>query len=856
LKRNDIKYLIINALPYVSKPSRYIGGEVNSVKKRFKNVKVKIILAFPDIYEIGMSYFGFQILYNILNSENDILAERVYAPWIDMIEIMKKYKIPLFSLESKIPIKNFDIIGFTLQYELHYTTILKMLELSDLKVRSSERILSDPIIIAGGPCAFNPEPMADFIDLFLIGDGEEAFKSIAKFIGEKKLNNFSKKEILKELTNFKGVYVPEFYNKIYDNKGNFKIVPSGDNIPDKIETLIIPDLKRKYLPKKPILPSLKIIHERGIIEIMRGCTRGCRFCSAGYIYRPTREREINDVIKYVFDIIKKYGYEEISLLSLSASDYTNLKDLMVTIMEKISEFNVSFSFPSLRAGSFTENMAEFAKNIRKSGLTLAVETATERLRSVINKNINEESIKNSVTTAFENGWMLIKLYFMIGLPTETDEDIIEIANLIEKIIKIGKPYGKVRINLSVSPFVPKPFTPFQWSKQENIDEMNRKIALLRKILKEKWLGKYVNLKWRDPKVSHLECVLGRGDRKIGKVIYSAYKKGAVFEGWSEQFKFEIWKDSFAENNINSEDYVSEKSAEYPLPWDHISKGISKQFLLRELKKAYSCEFTDDCRDDKCFECGILGIKNCPINIKRDKNKAKFNLFPKNIKVSGDKKKSNRQNKKIRIRICYKKDGYARFFSHLDILSIFSRGIRQSGVKLYFTKGFNPHPKISSGPPLPTGYIGMNEYIDIFTEEEPNVSIFVKKLQKLMPEGIKIKTADVINNMEDSLSYSTVSAEYRVKIIHSFAKKERDKFNNLGKKNLLNETFLTKKNRTFNLGRYLEEIRYSPEKSEIYLRVRFLNGSTIKVEDILSCIFKKNREEFLSFTIVREKINLK
>ncbi|NVM04600.1 MAG: TIGR03960 family B12-binding radical SAM protein, partial [Candidatus Helarchaeota archaeon] len=462
LKRNNIRDLIISVLPYVSKPSRYIGGEINSVKKRFEDVKVKIALAFPDTYEIGMSYFGFQILYNILNREKDILAERVYAPWVDMIEIMEKYRIPLFSLESKTPVKNFDIIGFTLQYELHYTTILKMLELSDLKVRRSERGLSDPIIIGGGPCAFNPELMAEFIDVFLIGDGEEVLKSIAEFVGEKKLNNFSKREILKELTNFKGVYVPEFYNRIHDNKGNFKILPSEDNIPAEIEAITVKDLKREYLPKKPILPSMKIIQDGGTIEIMRGCTRGCRFCSAGYVYRPSREREINDVIKYAFDITKRCGYEEVSLLSLSASDYTHLKDFMVIMMDKISEFNVSFSFPSLRADSFTEEMAEFAKNVRKSGLTLAVEAATERLRRVINKKIDEEGLINSVITAFKNGWMLIKLYFMIGLPTEIDEDVIEIGNLAEKIIKLGKPYGRVSINLSVSPFVPKPFTPFQW----------------------------------------------------------------------------------------------------------------------------------------------------------------------------------------------------------------------------------------------------------------------------------------------------------------------------------------------------------------------------------------------------------
>ena len=593
-------------LPYVEKPGRYIGEELHIIKKDTGQDTLRVALAFPDIYEIGMSYVGFKILYNITNKLDFVYTERVFAPWFDAEKILREKGIPLFSLETKSPLSNFDVIGFTLQYELSYTNILNMLNLGKIPLFSKERENSKfPIIIGGGPGAFNPEPIADFFDLFLLGDGEEAFPRILKIIHEGKANNISKKEILKALLDIQGVYVPSFYKIVYDKNSIKEIIPT-ENAPYPIIKSIIKDLNSIPFPEKPIVPYIKTVHDRAPVEIFRGCDRGCRFCQAGMIYRPVRERSLDNIVRLSKKILENTGYEDLSLISLSTSDYTQIKHLIERLLPYCKENLISISLPSLRVDTFSVELAERVSSIKKTGLTLAVEAATQRLRNVINKNITEDDLIASARSAFEMGWNLIKFYFMIGLPTETKEDIEEIAELAKRIERLGKSIRgkKINIKISISPFVPKPHTPFQWERQNTREELNEKIHLLKDRLKRR---RNILLKYRDPELSILEGVFSRGDRRLSRALYIAQKKGQIMDGWDEGFSFKKWMEIFDDTGINYKEYLIERNINDILPWDHLSSGVKKEFLIEELHRAKKGITTEDCRFSKCTDCGV-----CPM----------------------------------------------------------------------------------------------------------------------------------------------------------------------------------------------------------------------------------------------------
>ena len=594
-------------LKRVEKPARYTGGEINSVIKNPAEADVRFAFAFPDTYEIGMSYMGLQILYNILNMQDYVYCERVFAPAMDMEKLMREENVPLFSIETKTPIKEFDILGFTLQYEMSYTNILNMLNLAGIPMMSADRDDSYPLLVAGGPCAFNPEPLADFFDLFLIGDGEEVLPAITELY--RKCD--SKKEFLKKACQMTGVYVPSFYDVKYNEDGTVAAyIKKYENAPEKVGKCLIDDIEPLPFPTKNIVPFIDVVHDRASVESFRGCTRGCRFCQAGMIYRPVRERKPETILALAEEQLKNTGHEELSLLSLSTSDHSCFEPLALELVKKCAEKHVNLSLPSLRLDSFSFNVLNEIQKYKKSGLTFAPEAGTQRLRNVINKSITEEDIYGAVRKAIELGWKQIKLYFMIGLPTETYEDLDGIAEIAKNILDInyeinGRKGGRFNVTVSVSNFVPKPHTPFQWFGQNTYEEFIEK----HKYLSEKLRMKNVTFHYHDSPISVLEAVFARGDRKTGKLLVQAYENGCVFDSWSEFFNMDGWEKAFKQTGLSKDFYATRhRTYDEVMPWDIIDSYISKDFLISENEKSV---ITRDCRSG-CVGCGINRKTACAL----------------------------------------------------------------------------------------------------------------------------------------------------------------------------------------------------------------------------------------------------
>jgi len=715
-------------LPLIEKPGRYIGKEVNSVRKDRPGRRLSFALAFPDTYEIGMSHLGLQILYAVLNSVPEISAERFYAPWPDMEFRMRKNNLSLSSLESGAPLKDFDIAGFSLQYELSYTNVLNMLELGGIPLRAGDRKEGTPLIIGGGPCAFNPAPVSAFFDAFVIGEGEEVIMEISRSIIKGKEKGNSREQILESLAAIDGIYVPVAHI-------------NGE----RIKKRIIPDINAWMIPSEPVVPVIKTVHDHITLEIARGCSRGCRFCQAGMVWRPVRERR-PEVLKQMADaMLSSTGYDELSLLSLSSGDYSVIERLLSELMNRYYDKRVALSLPSMRVETLTRKLIDEIKKVRKTSFTLAPEAGTQRLRDAINKGNTEGDLLSAAGRVFRAGWKSIKLYFMIGLPGERREDMEGIVDLAYRVFREGG--SKRQVTVSLSTFIPKPHTPFQWCRQIGLNETLERQEFLKKSIR----NRNINIKWHDGHMSLMEGIFSRGDERLGILTENAFRQGCRFDGWSDQVRFDLWERAMRETNIRAEDYLRERDITEELPWDRIDCGINRDFLVREFQRSLKEELTADCRSGKCHNCGVCENDHIRITTTGDDG---------NSIEKTDKKSASMPKKRLRIK--FAKGGLSRFLSHLEISAALVRGMRQSGLLFVYSEGFHPHPKISFPFATSVGMESLGEYADIEAEcPGKDMTKLAEKINSAMPAGLRILNIEEISPNTDSLSKTIKGFRYDI-----------------------------------------------------------------------------------------------
>lgn len=848
-------------LPFVNKPGCYTGNEYNVVLKDPAKLKLRAALAFPEVYELGMSHPGYDILYHILNSQEHIWAERVYMLRPDAEELLKSTRIPLFTLESKTALPELDWIGFTLQHELTYTNILAMLDLAGIPLRSADRDERWPFIIGGGPCAGNPEPVAPFFDAFLIGDGEEAVLDICELLIRAREEKWGKDATLLQMARIPGLYIPSLYQVTYNHFGELeKIEPLKKGVPGRIPRRVLPELNKQSYPMKPLVPLTEMTHDRLPEEIMRRCREGCRFCGAGMIYRPVRQKPVEDILAQTEKTVRSSGAHEVSLLSLNGSDYDDLNWLMLKEKILLSGDRVSFAFPSLRLDSVTPEMVDFVRSIHKSGFTFAPEAGSQRLRNVINKNIREQDLLDTLRLVLEKGWKQIKFYFMIGLPTEKESDLHAISELMERCLEIAANFKDVVFHISLSPFSPKPHTPFQWEKQELPPELNNKIRFLQDRLRHKQL----QLSWRDGYNVALETVFSRGGRELAGVLEEAWRNGARQDGWEDYFDWQKWEDSFHTLGMDWKRYLRPLSVSIPLPWNHIDLGISDSFLQLEKKRAYQGELSPDCGDHVCLGCG-LPRKAFEDLVKCCRQPAHRESGPmKPIDNTAAHRRDSRQNTGItygrsrkkrtvttaparkKIRIQYSKTGVMRFFSHLDIVRLFDQAARRAKISLVYTRGSNPHPKISYGPPLGLGIASIAEYLDLEAEIGSEAD-FQIKLNKVLPQGIEILTQQTIFSKAPALAAVINRWTYET-FLENFGLPGEWIENWMKNEEIRVERDITNGTKNINIRPFVKDISINHQK--LVMTIDSIDGRTAKVTEVLETLMREHGVDYRNFLTQR------
>ena len=836
-------------LPLVEKPARYMGGEINVIRREWSPERVRWLLILPDVYEIGMSHQGLRILYDQLNQRDDALAERAFAPWVDMEALLRREGLPLFSLESRREAREFDVIGFSLQYELLATNLVNLIDLAGIPIWSRDRTDVDPLIAAGGPCTANPEPVADFIDFFLIGDGEEAVGRITAALATSR--GRARTERLRRLAEIPGVYVPRFYEPRYA-AGEQVGVLATPGMPLPVRRTYVRDLDRAAYPQQPIVPLIEAVQDRLTLEIQRGCTQGCRFCQAGIFYRPIRERSPQRLIELAATGLSTSGWEQISLSSLSSADYTQIAPLARTLVAALSPERIGLSFSSLRVDTFSVELAELVARVRKTGLTFAPEAGSERLRQVINKKVTDEEILAAAEAAYAKGWRRVKLYFMIGLPTETAEDLRAMADLIGRVRALGRRYGASRsVTASIGAFVPKAHTPLQWEAFDGRQRLSEKLAWIKQTVR----GRGVELKWHDIDVSFVEAALSRGDRTLARVIHRAWELGARFDGWTDHFSIQRWETAFRETGIDPQRHTRSRDPQAPLPWDHIDLGVTTDWLRRELAAAHAGQSTPDCRTGKCAQCGLGGPRDRQFAPQLEPAAWEaLGLMLTRSQHAGTGEASGPADA-LRVRICFAKRGRLRLLAHLDTGHLLVRLLRMSRWPLTFTAGHNPRPKISFGPPLPLGVAGSHELLDISLQRPPSADEIACVNQRA-PQGLEIHSVRTLPPGRASVMSEAISADYDASLpadLAQLARRERrlEQFHAAGAVPVLKAS--KGRSKSVDLKRCVRTLEWTGDTADrltMRLRLQEQDGHVLGPLPTLQEILKWSREDLARCRVVR------